>query len=611
VTSRIGVVMAEGLGAPAALPDAVSLIVPDAADWALIHMLADHGGVSRAVAHRDPAIQADIERIHARIAFNQDMPYGPAQVMRTGESSFHPRVRPEVVSTISRTYPEYAEILQRIGLGSQITVPLRARKTTVGALTLGRAARRPYTEAHLSWAEDLGHRIGLAVENARLYNEARQLFEQTLSANYVSTPGGQILACNQSFAELLGFDSAEHLVKHPAPAFYPNPDERERAVATLRTDRRLVGYESTVRRVDGTLLSISENAVGTFDDHGELVRITGFVLDRSNVKNLEEQLRQSQRLEAVGRLAGGIAHDFNNLLTVIIGCADLLRETRSPAVVEGHDALDELSKAAKRAAALTQQLLAFGRRQVLQPRVLDLNEALRNIHTMLRRLVRENIVIILNLDPGIDRVRVDPTARSGDHEPGDEQRRRDAEGRHDRGVDGEPGAHRRAHQSPSVCPPRTIRVARGRGYGHGNGRGDGGAGVRAVLHDEAAGQGHGTRPLDRLWDREAERRLRVGEQRTGSRHARQCLSADSSRESVVDSRRSTSSVPNSCVIDASAPANSVRSRAKQKRMYPSPAAPKSTPGTQPIRPCLIRCSTILQDSDSWPVREAGLIFRNA
>jgi len=408
VTSRIGVVMAEGLSAPATLPDAVRLIVPDAADWALIHMLADHGGVSRAVVHRDPAIQTDIERIHARIAFKQDMPYGPAQVMRTGESSFVPRVRPEVISTVSRTYPEYAEILQRIGLGSQITVPLRARKTTVGALTLGRAATRPYTEAHLSWAEDLGHRIGLAVENARLYNEARQLFEQTLSANYVSTPGGQILACNQSFAELLGFDSPDHLVKHPAPAFYPNPDERERAVAMLRADRRLVGYESTVRRVDGTLLSISENAVGTFDDHGELVRITGFVLDRSNVKSLEEQLRQSQRLEAVGQLAGGIAHDFNNLLTVIIGCAELLRDTRSPEVVDGHDALDELSKAAKRAATLTQQLLAFGRRQVLQPRVLDLNEALRNIHTMLRRLVRENIVIILNLDPGIDRVRVDP-----------------------------------------------------------------------------------------------------------------------------------------------------------------------------------------------------------
>ena len=408
VTSRIGVVMAEGLGGRQALPNAISLIVPDAADWALINILAAHGGVSRAIVHRDRAIQADIERLHAQVPFKQDMPYGPAEVMRTGVSSFVPRVAPENIDRAARSYPEYAEILRRIGLGSQVIVPLRARKEILGALTLGRAPGRPFTKDHLTWAEDLGHRLALALENARLYDEARQLFEQTLSANYVSTPGGQILACNQTFAELFGFDSPDHLLKHPAPAFYPNLEERERALDTLRSDRRLVGYESTVRRLDGTLLSISENAVGTFDDHGELVRITGFVLDRSNVKNLEEQLRQSQRLEAVGQLAGGIAHDFNNLLTVIIGCADLLRDARSPASVEGHDALDELSKAAKRAATLTQQLLAFGRRQVLQPRVLDLNEALRNIHTMLRRLVRENIVIILNLDPGIDRVRVDP-----------------------------------------------------------------------------------------------------------------------------------------------------------------------------------------------------------
>jgi len=408
VTSRIGVVMAEGLGRREALPQAIGTIVPDAADWALINILAAHGGVSRTVVHRDPAIKADIERLHAQVPFKQDMAYGPAEVMRTGVSSFVPRVSPETIDRVSQTYPEYAEILRRIGLGSQLVVPLRARTEILGALTLGRAPGRPFSRAHLTWAEDLGHRIALALENARLYDEARQLFEQTLSANYVSTPGGRILACNQTFAELFGFESPDSLVKHPAPAFYPDLGERERALETLRSDRRLVGYESTVRRLDGTLLSISENAVGTFDDHGELVRITGFVLDRSNVKNLEEQLRQSQRLEAVGQLAGGIAHDFNNLLTVIIGCADLLRDTRSPDAIDGHDALEELSKAAKRAATLTQQLLAFGRRQVLQPRVLDLNDALRNVHTMLRRLVRENIVIILDLDPGIDRVRVDP-----------------------------------------------------------------------------------------------------------------------------------------------------------------------------------------------------------
>ena len=154
-------------------------------------------------------------------------------------------------------------------------------------------------------------------------------------------------------------------------------------------------------------MSVSENAVGTFDDRGELVKITGFLVDRSAQKNLEEQLRQAQRLEAVGQLAGGIAHDFNNLLTVIIGCAELLRSDRPPPSSEP-DPLDELSKAARRAAMLTQQLLAFSRRQVLQPRELDLNDALRTVHAMLRRLVREHIVLIVDLDPRAERIRVDP-----------------------------------------------------------------------------------------------------------------------------------------------------------------------------------------------------------
>jgi PAS domain S-box-containing protein len=407
-TSRAGVLMAETLGEVDTLPGVVGVMVPDVADWAVVHLVADHGGVTRAaLAHRDPQLHAQIERQLEERMFNPDLPYGPANVIRTGTPMFVGRVSGDFVARVSERFKEEGRILKGLAPGSMISVPLRARTGILGALTIGRR-QRPYGKTHFAWAEDLGHRIGLAMENARLYKEARQLFEQTLSANYVSTPAGRILACNQAFAELLGFDSAQHVCEHPAPAFYPNPDERERALQTLRSDRRLVGYESAIRRVDGTLLSISENAVGTFDDRGELVRITGFVQDRSNVKSLEEQLRQSQRLEAVGQLAGGIAHDFNNLLTVIIGCADLLRETGQHAVVDGHDPLEELMKAAKRAAALTQQLLAFGRRQVLQPCVLDLNEALHNVHTMLRRLVRENIVIILKLDPGIERVRVDP-----------------------------------------------------------------------------------------------------------------------------------------------------------------------------------------------------------
>ena len=152
------------------------------------------------------------------------------------------------------------------------------------------------------------------------------------------------------------------------------------------------------------------DVVGEFDDAGELVKTRGFLTDRTGQKDLEERLRQAQRLEAVGQLAGGIAHDFNNLLTVIIGCADLLKienDSVSP-VVDGHDSLDELMKAAKRAASLTQQLLAFSRRQLLQPRLLQLNDSLRAVHSMLRRVVPPRVVLVLDLDPRIERVQVDP-----------------------------------------------------------------------------------------------------------------------------------------------------------------------------------------------------------
>ena len=230
-------------------------------------------------------------------------------------------------------------------------VPLKARKMTVGALSLMRGGRRPPFDADdLAWAQDLGHRIGLAIENARLYAEARELFGQTISANFVSTPDGRILACNRTFASLLGFDSVEAVMALPADEFYPQARDRERLLDELRSRKRLTNYEHTIRRRDGRAIAVSENAVGTFDDRGELVKISGFMLDRSEQKNLEDQLRASQRLEAVGQLAGGIAHDFNNLLTVIIGCTDLLRAERRPPPADEHDPLEELAKAAQRAA---------------------------------------------------------------------------------------------------------------------------------------------------------------------------------------------------------------------------------------------------------------------
>jgi signal transduction histidine kinase/DNA-binding response OmpR family regulator len=124
-------------------------------------------------------------------------------------------------------------------------------------------------------------------------------------------------------------------------------------------------------------------------------------------KRLEEELRQSQKMEAVGQLAGGIAHDFNNVLNVIIGYSKLLLENTTPDS-QTYDRIEEIRKAADRAAILTQQLLAFSRKQVLQPRIINLGDTLRDIDHMLRRMIGEHIEVAATLDPHLAQVQIDP-----------------------------------------------------------------------------------------------------------------------------------------------------------------------------------------------------------
>jgi len=121
----------------------------------------------------------------------------------------------------------------------------------------------------------------------------------------------------------------------------------------------------------------------------------------------EEQLRQWQRVEAIGRLAGGVAHDFNNLLMPILGCSELLLRDFDPKDPRREE-VEEIRRAAQRATSLTHQLLAFGRRQVLQPQVLGLNEIVENMNRMLRRLIGEDIQLMILLSPGLWPVKVDP-----------------------------------------------------------------------------------------------------------------------------------------------------------------------------------------------------------
>src|SRR5208337_4088940 len=158
---------------------------------------------------------------------------------------------------------------------------------------------------------------------------------------------------------------------------------------------------------DGEERWLSSRGRVFFDGQSQAVRVVGVIQNVTERKRLEQQLLQSQKLESVGRLAGSIAHDFNNLLTIINGYAHLvLAEMGARDALR--DSMEELSKAAMQAAGLTRQLVSFSRRQVAEPKTIAVNEFVKDYENMLRRLLGENIELVLSLDAQAGAFRADP-----------------------------------------------------------------------------------------------------------------------------------------------------------------------------------------------------------
>src|SRR5437016_102215 len=175
--------------------------------------------------------------------------------------------------------------------------------------------------------------------------------------------------------------------------------------------RKLAGergtaYEMEIIAKDGRRVTVEANTKLVYQD-GVPVGGQGIARDITARKLLEDQLRQSQKMEAIGQLAGGVAHDFNNLLTAINGYSSLaLQRMNGNDPIRGY--LEEIKKAGDRAANLTRQLLAFGRKQILQPLALNLNGVVKDMNNMLRRLIGEDIILRAKLDPALKKIKADP-----------------------------------------------------------------------------------------------------------------------------------------------------------------------------------------------------------
>jgi two-component system cell cycle sensor histidine kinase/response regulator CckA len=265
--------------------------------------------------------------------------------------------------------------------------------------------------------------VRLAVERARIAERLRHsqglyaaVVDATADGVVVTDAGGRVVTANPSAVRILGRSVEELAAAHTASNLWQLVGEDGSAIPADEHPVRLAlaTGETPPRMVVGMAgpdgnrawISLSVSALVRPGEPAPYGAVLSFA-DVTALRVLEDELRQAQKMEAIGRLAGGVAHDFNNLLTAISGYSELLLADLPGDDIRRAD-VAEISRAAGRGADLTRQLLSFGRRQMLQPRILDLNESILETRSLLTRLLGEDIALDLRLGPGAHHIRIDP-----------------------------------------------------------------------------------------------------------------------------------------------------------------------------------------------------------
>ena len=375
-------------------------------------------GIARAFGYTQVSLymkQGDLLRCQHQIGYDRvieeiSMTRGiMGRVARSGEAVLLKDVHAD---------PDFIEAIA--GIVSEVCVPLHDRGRVVGVLNVESTKGVVMAEGDLRLMLALAEHVSIAIAKTRLTAEARsseeryrQLVENLGEGVMIVDSEEHILLANPAAAAVFGMPLSA-LTGRTLREFLSDEEfGRVRDQSRLRREGRSGTYELEISRPDGTPRRVQVSAIPHRSEDGGFLGTLGTIHDvtetrkmESALRRSEERLAQAQKMEAVGRLAGGIAHDFNNLLTVISGYARMIDD----GLVEGHPMkadIRQVMRAAGRAADLTARLLAFSRKQVLQPKVIDLKETVRGLQEMLRRVIGEDVALIATLPPETGNLRAD------------------------------------------------------------------------------------------------------------------------------------------------------------------------------------------------------------
>ncbi|MBI5168504.1 MAG: PAS domain S-box protein [Candidatus Eisenbacteria bacterium] len=369
-------------------------------------------------------IELDGTRLHVATAPSLPAAYNAAvegveigpEVGSCGTAAYHGKTVVVREIATSPLWAPWKDLAHGFGLAACWSVPIRgAAGTVLGTCAVYHSEPREPEPQELALAERAGALAGIALERASRIEALRRSQDLLEAVNrnvkeglFRTDPEGVLVYANLGLARLFGFESPEQMLGFRLGTTVVDPERRVQLRRLAREQGQWLNEEVECRRQDGTTFWGLISGTTVRDEAGEIRSFDGAVADITARKELELQLRQSQKMEAVGKLAGGVAHDFNNLLTVIYGAADAIRaEVPTGGVVHSH--AEQVLDAASRASRLTRQLLAYSRQQVLSPRVLDLTLVVDQMGGMLRRLIGEDYRLVIEHASGPLWVRVDPS----------------------------------------------------------------------------------------------------------------------------------------------------------------------------------------------------------